>query len=911
MIRLDKIFSVAAVVLCMGSQISQATDCGFDLSDKQAKRAPYWDSDEEGFVDAEEDAEKGGLLDLESEEDNDSRNADNNSKANFESILAKELSTLHLAFDEAEIVMDFAKGMWCPGGQPRQVIKNYLMVRGGLNLREAAHAANAIFERGETISDVMHDYRKDFIKKRWPGLSAEQVEKFAEQLAELNGKTCKEVRDNKTQLYSTKVYFYMDKDDLFRMGELKRFLLDLAPTFKASNIAEDWGRLTHVSRQLSLGHNPEDALARGQFECDFFRLYGWSGFRKGCPNDFMQLAATLAFDAGKVHLVGLRKAIEQYPQLEAPHKRIMERPALRQLYYNALFERLMTADQWPGEDIAFDRDYFKSHAEAHQRSLARQFAAHMLDRSLENYLGLEKQGVKNGSTCFNPILSWREYFKPWLRDNFTSPGAADSMLEDLHVHVIVHMVSEKMGKTLYGSLLCGTLDKPQFIECFAKIFAMMDFPAWNTAYDNLTKHNWIRDELKLQIATVMLQSRAKSIQKAVEIVRTAKRAAKKAQKVLKRAGQKDNSDPGLWGSVMLSLPQEQAVAGLPKQIHQNPETLLAGRLLNAPWPAHRQRPHPVFDVDSTLCERSPEGYKMRATIYKNFPEAVLVPFYMEEHGLMDHLFFPQIGEMFMTILGWGWNIDFFSSTLKERNEAVLPLYLKIVLGSYFKDPDTILNKLMESRLRIFSRNHIRQMDENSYKAGPYEVPANYKKDLNVLKMPIEDTLLVEDDSTYVTGEDQAFHLKVRGAGAYDFKMAAENTNPEHNKPLQQDARHNAAFLLGALATCHDHMGERGHLRPIMQALRTLGPGMVATELGRNVLQRSPWTYASPYEKAEELSAVELQQVTEFMIRGQALIDQLKQGRRYPMPSAQGEDPYLDLIRAIYGEIALVPYQSLF
>ncbi len=930
MIRLNKFLSVAAVALCMASQISQASDSDIEPSDKQAKLAPYWDSDEEAYVNAEWDEEKGVWVSFESDDDDGySKSPDNGSWANFESILSQELSSLNLAFDEAEIIMDFAKGMWSPGKQPRQVIKNYFRVRGGLDSQEAEHATQAIFHRRETISDVMHICRKNFIKKRWPGLSAELVEKFADQLDGLDGKTYEEVRDNKTRLYSTKVYFYMHKDDMFRNAQLRKFLTALSPAYKASNIAEDWGLLSHVARQMSLGHNPEESLARGQFECDFFRMYGWSGFRQGCPVDFMQLAATLAYNAdkghlvgvgpeefmrqaatlagGKVHLIGLRQAIEQHPQLEAPHKRIMERPALRRLYYDGLFERLITADQWPGPEIAADREYFKSHAEEHQRSLARQFAAHMLERSLENYLGLEEQGARNGTNFLNPILYWQKYFEPWLKDNFTSPGAADSMLEDIYVHVMVCMMSEKMGKAFFTPLLLGTLDKQEFIICFAKLFAMLDFPAWNTAYDNLTKHNCIRDELKLQIARAMLENRAKSIPQAVELVRTARGAAKKAQKVLKKAAKQDSSAPGLWGSAMLSLPQE---VGLPMQINQDRETLLAGRILNAPWPAGRQRPHPVFDVDSTLCERSSEGCKMRSTIYSNFPEAVLVPFYMEEHGLMDHLFFPNIGEMFMTMLVWGWNIDIFSSTMKERNEAVLPLYFKIVLGSYFEEPDTIVNKLMESRIRIYSRCHIREMDKSTYKPGPYEVSAKYKKDLNVLKVPIEDTLLIEDDSSYVTGEDQAFHLKVRSTGAFHFEKAAINTKPERNTSTQQDARHNAAFLLGALATCRDLMGERGHLRPIMQALRILGPGMLATKPTGRVLQRSPWTYASPFEEAEEVSAVESQQVTDFMARGQALIDQLKQVRRYAIPSARGPDPYMDLIRSTYGKIALKSYQSL-
>jgi hypothetical protein len=75
--------------------------------------------------------------------------------------LIREMTTLHLAEGEAEIIMEFSKGMWHPGGQPRQTIKNYLMVRGGLGLLGAAEAVKCIYEGKQSISDVLHEFQAD------------------------------------------------------------------------------------------------------------------------------------------------------------------------------------------------------------------------------------------------------------------------------------------------------------------------------------------------------------------------------------------------------------------------------------------------------------------------------------------------------------------------------------------------------------------------------------------------------------------------------------------------------------------------------------------------------------------------------------------------------------------------------
>lgn len=90
---------------------------------------------------------------------------------------------------------------------------------------------------------------------------------------------------------------------------------------------------------------------------------------------------------------------------------------------------------------------------------------------------------------------------------------------------------------------------------------------------------------------------------------------------------------------------------------------LESMILNDSWPEAKQRPHVVFNIDNTLCKPIDGGKDFRFEIHKSSPEAILIPFCYEnkEHKLSTHVFFQGIGELFLTIFNWGWNMDIFSS----------------------------------------------------------------------------------------------------------------------------------------------------------------------------------------------------------------------------------------------------------
>ncbi len=75
---------------------------------------------------------------------------------------------------------------------------------------------------------------------------------------------------------------------------------------------------------------------------------------------------------------------------------------------------------------------------------------------------------------------------------------------------------------------------------------------------------------------------------------------------------------------------------------------------------------------------------------KNFKKNILegtgfplkiIPFSFEEKNCV-YVFFYYFGEGFLEILSWGWNVYFFSSSTKKRNEDVIPKFLKDFFNRY-------------------------------------------------------------------------------------------------------------------------------------------------------------------------------------------------------------------------------------
>src|SRR5688572_21003585 len=96
----------------------------------------------------------------------------------------------------------------------------------------------------------------------------------------------------------------------------------------------------------------------------------------------------------------------------------------------------------------------------------------------------------------------------------------------------------------------------------------------------------------------------------------------------------------------------------------------------------------VFDIDDVLCRPitlSPIYSRSKEEIEKRiqkYPGATTI-YWESEDDTYLHCFYPNLGKLMLSILSWDhWSIDFFSAGVKERNEEVIPFFLKRVLGEY-------------------------------------------------------------------------------------------------------------------------------------------------------------------------------------------------------------------------------------
>lgn len=259
-------------------------------------------------------------------------------------------------------------------------------------------------------------------------------------------------------------------------------------------------------------------------------------------------------------------------------------------------------------------------------------------------------------------------------------------------------------------------------------------------------------------------------------------------------------------------------------------TDLVSEILSQNQPADVQRPHLVYDIDDILCVRGQNFSKHHEEVLRRLPNAIIVPFYHSEEGLSDHLFLPNYGEAFLNLLSWGWNIDFFSSGVKERNEMVIPAFIKHALTPYCQNPDSQIPELLK-RMRIFSRDHlINNNDLPEDENRKFEIGGGKKKDLRSLNVPLDQSILIDDDRTYALGGEQypffdgamlrhcrRFYEELNqgkectGYCLLDFSPKSEFT------PGQYPHADYAAFQLGVLLDCKKLMDDRGiNLRPALK-----------------------------------------------------------------------------------------------
>ena len=242
----------------------------------------------------------------------------------------------------------------------------------------------------------------------------------------------------------------------------------------------------------------------------------------------------------------------------------------------------------------------------------------------------------------------------------------------------------------------------------------------------------------------------------------------------------------------------------------------------------------VFDIDDLLCKVKRKAGKNRTTIQKRLPGSMVIPYIHEENGdktLFDHVFFPNYGELFLNLLSWGWNLDFFCDSIEDRNKVVIGAFLKHALKPYCQDVSSEVQELMEQRVRIFSKDHIvKRTDLSPSLNRKHECPGHPKrKDLRKLEIPLTQCILVDNDPRYSTGGEQYpclrgdlpglcnnFYQTLNGKRVFRdsiFSFRKGFTLPEGHYP-QQDY---AAFQLGVFLDCKEMMEkDNTELRPALK-----------------------------------------------------------------------------------------------
>jgi hypothetical protein len=207
---------------------------------------------------------------------------------------------------------------------------------------------------------------------------------------------------------------------------------------------------------------------------------------------------------------------------------------------------------------------------------------------------------------------------------------------------------------------------------------------------------------------------------------------------------------------------------------------LESLIIEDKWPQGKQRPHVVFDIDDTLCKKIIKGKDIRLDIHKRSPETILIPVLLEQNKIFTHAFFPGIAELFLSILSWGWNIDCFSSGVAERNESVIPNFLRVALAAYVKDPKKLVEYIMEDRLRIYSKQH---MTKNSqFQRSGYDLLLISAKDeINPAEIEIMNTTpaiieLLNEDGTKAYKIRVPTLVKLEEEG--DATQASESSSDE-------------------------------------------------------------------------------------------------------------------------------------
>jgi hypothetical protein len=231
-------------------------------------------------------------------------------------------------------------------------------------------------------------------------------------------------------------------------------------------------------------------------------------------------------------------------------------------------------------------------------------------------------------------------------------------------------------------------------------------------------------------------------------------------------------------------------------------------------PVSPDGPRVVFDFCDTMGSQLHVPREKAKAVAKQYPDAQLIFFWNRAQNKesfllppkgVTYFFYPHWGEVFLTLLDWGWHVDFFSSNIFAINEEIaIPAYLKVALEPYSQDIEADYAALIQrGDLRIFTRCHLSPRERLN--PGQNQNRYTYKKDLSILG-EIKDTILVNTRQLEVPEEQYPF-IEMSSESSCSFISSLDiGFTPKlenHETPLN-----NAAYVLGILSECKELLDQK-------------------------------------------------------------------------------------------------------
>lgn len=202
----------------------------------------------------------------------------------------------------------------------------------------------------------------------------------------------------------------------------------------------------------------------------------------------------------------------------------------------------------------------------------------------------------------------------------------------------------------------------------------------------------------------------------------------------------------------------------------------------------------VFDIDGTIAIEMSYDSQARIQPYR---EDYGVAF-IERHTITamnyPHLIYPGYYALLRWLHQQGWAIDFFSSGVEERNRELVD---ELMVRSFGSESATI-------DYRVFSRQHaidtdllrVRSEDGRGgdiYQSYFYGQRKKKLADVVVPESAVPHTLLVDDDSSYMTAGEEKNMISLYYSHQYPRKHYKADS---YSKPFQ--IMHSAYYVAGIL-----------------------------------------------------------------------------------------------------------------